>query len=493
MATPASRPCIRPRPGYIRVVALIKGSKVNQAGSVVVQGDQLIQEEAKAPVRARPRSPVEPYRTPDPVIIGGTPPNPMAVPDHEVVAYQYEPEADQGPDADTEYGPSGSQDDGYGAGDLGSALETTVAAAEPATHWSDTVSTADDLVERWDTARDSMLEEARSQADFAAEQAMGEAPSPADVYDELYQESATRVAQALGDSSEAEGAIDAIVPALERQAAARAELEAAAASRARWRELAGAEEQIAALLSNFEFSDGAAQKALGDREQLLAAARLEAARILGEAQEEAARLRADAETQGAQALEDFELTRQERFEQLREEARAAGYTEGRAQADEEGARIVEEAIETLNRSRLAYPKAVRENQEKLIGLALQVAEKIIGEEITARPDIVVKTLDFALTRVTDMESVTIRVNPEDLALVQSQEERYRDLLAQVKKLEFVSSPKIQRGGVFIETSSGTVDATIKTQLSVIAEVFRNLGKELEDVDDTESEAFEELN
>ena len=204
-------------------------------------------------------------------------------------------------------------------------------------------------------------------------------------------------------------------------------------------------------------------------------------------------MRADAETQGAQALEDFELTRQERFEQLREEARAAGYTEGRAQADEEGARIVEEAIETLNRSRLAYPKAVRENQEKLIGLALQVAEKIIGEEITARPDIVVKTLDFALTRVTDMESVTIRVNPEDLALVQSQEERYRDLLAQVKKLEFVSSPKIQRGGVFIETSSGTVDATIKTQLSVIAEVFRNLGKELEDVDDTESEAFEELN
>ncbi|MBM3274288.1 MAG: hypothetical protein FJZ00_03990, partial [Candidatus Sericytochromatia bacterium] len=288
--------------------------------------------------------------------------------------------------------------------------------------------------------------------------------------------------------------LDAVVPGLERQAAAQAELDAAAAaSRARWRELAGAEEQIAALLANFDLPESAAAKVLADREQLLAEARLQAARLLTDAQEDAARIRADAEAQGAQTLEDFEVTRQERFEQLRAEAAAAGYTEGRAQADEEGAKIVEEAIETLNRARLSYPRAVKDNQEKLIELALQVAEKVIAEEIAARPDLVLQTLDSALVRVTDMESVTIRVNPDDLPIVQEKEEEYRDLLAQVKKLEFTSSPKIARGGVFIETSSGSVDATIKTQLSVISEVFRATRRELEEIMDAEGEAFDELN
>jgi len=459
-------------PGYIRHVALIKGSKVNQSGVVVVQGDQVIQEEAKAPARARHKLHAEPLRA-EPMVSGEAPPEPIAP--GEVA----EPAAPTFESADL---PAYEEPP--------SEIVQAIPAAEPAPEAEPDFG---DPLAQWDTARDAILTAAHSQAEAAAEEGASEAQSAADLYETLYQEAAQRIAGSLGETPEAEQSLDAIVPAIERQAAARAELEAAqAAARARWRTLASAEEQISALVASFEPPEGAAARLLAEREQILAEARLQAARVLTEAQEEAASIRADAETQGAQALEDFEVTKQDRFEQLREEARAAGYTEGRAQADEEGAKIVEEAIETLNRARLAYPRAVRENQEKLIELAVQVAEKIIGDELAARPDLVLGTLDTALTRVTDLESVTIRVNPEDMPLVQAKEEQYRDMLAQVKKLDFVTSPKIQRGGVFIETSSGMVDATIRTQLSVIAEIFRGVQAELASADDAESNAFEEL-
>lgn len=484
-------------------MALIKGSKASQAGSVVVQGDQVIPEDAKPVARARPKVAADPFRPPDPVVIGGPLQAPIGVPEAEIQPFRPEPPIPDRDDHEARDEASRSSE-GQGLGEAegdgfepgkGRDMEAIVGVAEPGLLGqigSDEERDGGGL-ERWEAARDAVLDAARARAEVAAEEASSETTSPAELYDQLYQESAQRVAQVFGDGPDGQDALEAIVPALERKAAAQAELEAAAAaSRARWRELASAEEQIAALLANFDLPESSGLRLLAEREQILSEARLQAARVLAEAHQEAARIRADAEAQGAQALEDFELTRQERLERLTAEARAAGYTEGRAQADEEGARIIEEAIETLNRARLAYPRAVKENQEKLVELALQVAEKIIGEEIAARPELVLGTLETALTRVTDMESVTIRVNPEDLPIVQEKEEQYRDMLSQVKKLEFVASPKIQRGGVFIETSSGTVDATIKTQLSVINEVFRGVQKELEEVTDAESDAFEEL-
>ncbi|MNL43097.1 flagellar assembly protein H [compost metagenome] len=73
--------------------------------------------------------------------------------------------------------------------------------------------------------------------------------------------------------------------------------------------------------------------------------------------------------------------------------------------------------------------------------------------------------------------MTIKVNPEDMPLVQEREEAFRDRLKNVRKVEFQSSPKIQRGGVLIDTASGSVDAQIKTQLSVIMEAFDAVRRE----------------
>lgn len=468
-------------------VALIKGNKVDQSGVVTVQGDQVIAENVSS--RGRPRPSAEKGL-------------PNSRQNETAATDPFGAQDDQDVFAGSEWEEPSASDRVRVRDREGSPVVTPFIVSDDLDQDPQPVSTTPDssrddvqneAIRRWDSSRQHVLDAAEEQAEIKAQEEVAEQADAQAHYSRLQQDATSRLVDSLGDRDAALHALDAIVPALERQAAAHAEYEAiATTSRVKWQELATAEEQIAALLERFEIPADAARGILAERERLLAEARLEATRQLTQAQENAAYLKADAEAQGAQVLEDFEAIRSARFEQLREEARAAGYTEGRSQADEEGAKIIEEAIETLNRARLAYPKAVRENQEKLIELALNVAEKIVGDEIITGPDLVLKTLEAALTKVTDLESVSIRVNTVDLPQLQAQEERYRDMLSQVKKLEFIGSAKIARGGVFIETNSGTVDATIKTQLSVLAEVLRNVHKEIEVVDQTETEAFEEL-
>lgn len=451
-------------------MALIKGNKIDQGGSVVVAGDQVIADDAtgrSGRLRRRAESPTEPALKLEQVV-----PPPAAL--EQVVPAELAPMP--GPEA----------------------METAAGGEPPEPPKPDLAqltALGASTLEAFDSARQEILEAAQAAAGLAAEEEAG-AQDPEGTFSALLEGASQRLSEAMAEGAQLKAALDDLVPAIEQQAAATVELEATrAAMRARWREFAGAHEQIAALIEAFEHEGKAASGAAGllaERERILAEARLQAEHLLEEAHVAAAEVRADAQAQIAEAFEDFERTRQERYEQLVEQARAAGYTEGRAQADEEGAKILEEAIETLNRARLAYPKAVRENSQKLIELAMSVAEKIVCDEVASKPEIVLSVLEDALSRVTDMETVVVRVNPEDLPLVESQEDRFRDMLAQVKKLEFTSSLKIQRGGVFIETGSGTVDATLKTQLSVIQEVFQNVHKELEEIQDVESDAFDDL-
>ncbi|MNL82206.1 type III secretion system protein [compost metagenome] len=50
----------------------------------------------------------------------------------------------------------------------------------------------------------------------------------------------------------------------------------------------------------------------------------------------------------------------------------------------------------------------------------------------------------------------------------------------VQNFSIEGSHTIQRGGCIIETNSGSINAAIGTQLSIVEEVFRNVMAEYED-------------
>ncbi|HEY9857493.1 MAG TPA: FliH/SctL family protein [Stenomitos sp.] len=432
-------------------MALIKSNQLIQTGTAVVAGDQVFADQPQP-------TPLTPTPEASNIVIERVvpeqPPEPLE-PEPEEQAYsEWETET-------VEMAPV-LEDEG-----------TEYAYQEPAEPEAPS-----DLFGGFDAERDALLEEAQQQAEAAAHEATGHLGAP-DASLELEEAEATIRASYPDASAMFSDAMASVTPYIEQQAASALErVSIQAANDARWRELATAEEQVASLVDNFARrvmtdppTEMAIHSLMAERETLLAEARMKAARLVQEAEERAAATVHEAQAQAARAILEIESKREQVLEQLRQQGYAEGYQEGRSQADEEGAKIVQDAMDALNRLSGLVAEEAKKNEEKILKLALGIAEKILMDEVEVRPEIVVKTLEVALNKVSDLEEVIIKVHPDDMPEVQKYEDAFRDRLKSVRKVEFVASPKIQKGGVFIETGSGFVDAQIKTQLSVIEEAF----------------------
>jgi flagellar assembly protein FliH len=189
---------------------------------------------------------------------------------------------------------------------------------------------------------------------------------------------------------------------------------------------------------------------------------------------------AQAEQARATAMQELESERQAILERLRKQAYEEGYHEGKSAGDAEAAQYISDAIHKFNEIVMAFPAAVKQNEEKLITLAVEIARKVIQDEISLQPEIVQRTVEASLKRVSDLEQVVVKVNPLDLDLILPKQESFKALVPDVQNFSIEGAHTIQRGGCIIETNSGSINATIQAQLSIVEEMFKNVRAEYED-------------
>ena len=151
--------------------------------------------------------------------------------------------------------------------------------------------------------------------------------------------------------------------------------------------------------------------------------------------------------------------------EIREQARRHGESEGRAagKLDLLPSLI---ALTDASQSLIVFEeRMVTEYSRRLVELALEIAEKIIGRAIDADAKIVAAVLERAKTEVAHAKQIRIWLHPDDAKLL---EEMRPDLLKAEspggRSVAVVASLEIIRGGCRLETESGIVDATIPTQL-----------------------------
>jgi flagellar assembly protein FliH len=284
-----------------------------------------------------------------------------------------------------------------------------------------------------------------------------------------------------------EGDFDRVAPYIQRQVAAELDLElVGTVNEIRWTHLQRIEGKIVSetgeVAEQLEEAHPAETFAelLAQREEILSEARLQAQRLVLEAQTRASEFLAEAEKMQAQTLLELETERERILEELKGQAFDAGFEEGKAAGDQQAASYVAEALDMLNKIAMAFPSAVKNNEGKLISLALEIASKVIQEEISLQPEIVQRTVETALKRVSDLEQVTIKVNPLDLDLILPKQDTFKAIIPDVQTFSIEGSHTIQRGGCLIETNSGSINATINAQISIIDELFKRVRSEYED-------------
>jgi type III secretion protein L len=156
----------------------------------------------------------------------------------------------------------------------------------------------------------------------------------------------------------------------------------------------------------------------------------------------------------------------EEAETRREAARQEGYAAG-----------LGEWNKCLTAAVTARDEFIEKNEAAVVQLAIQIARKIIGDELRLAPDQVVSIAREALRSAPRAGNVTLQVHPDDEPALRRQVSRLQKSLGEGRKIELVSNADVARGGCLIASDIGIVDAQLETQLEVMSRaLLRNAGE-----------------
>lgn len=181
------------------------------------------------------------------------------------------------------------------------------------------------------------------------------------------------------------------------------------------------------------------------------------------------------------------------LEQTREEARAAGFAqgreeghilglkEGRTQAEREVAKVASEAdaqvtalrevVETTLASlnaRFAEQMAAisEEASASTVDLALEIAEAVLGHEVAASADPGAAAIARCLELAPANGELKAHLHPEDLMIL-------GDVPGiEGRSLSLIPDPSLQRGDAIVTVNDATIDARLSESLRRVAEALR---------------------
>ena len=212
-------------------------------------------------------------------------------------------------------------------------------------------------------------------------------------------------------------------------------------------------------------------KAHADSQTMIADAKAEVAETIAEAKR---RIDEVGETiYTLQAARRYLAEQETTFEAKIEAAREAARSEAHAQGLAEVAGHLEIAVQMAMQARVDRAQLIAEAEPDVVGVAVEVARKIIHSEVQARPEIVHGLVSEALKRVTAQDGIRVRIHPDTIRLL-------GDTLRQVsagyanRGLEIVPDASIERIGLVVETRRGTVDGRLETQLERVSSAFSGL-------------------
>ncbi len=106
--------------------------------------------------------------------------------------------------------------------------------------------------------------------------------------------------------------------------------------------------------------------------------------------------------------------------------------------------------------------------DDMLRLVLSIARKVVATELALQPEVIKRTVERAIQAAVRAEEYHIKVNPQDLQVVQEHKPLFIASLSGLSNIEFVPDSSISPGGCIVESPLGRVDATIEAQLEEIS-------------------------
>ena len=169
----------------------------------------------------------------------------------------------------------------------------------------------------------------------------------------------------------------------------------------------------------------------------------------------------------AAALQTRVAELEREMERREQAAFRKGLEQGRAAAGQEAAAQLKPVLErfalTINELSSHRRQLRREAETDLVKLAIAIARRVLRREMTTDPDAMLGLVRAALEKLEGREIERVRVHPADAEAVKQHLERART----AGRFEVIPEPRLERGAAIFETSRGSLDASVETQLDEI--------------------------
>jgi len=155
-------------------------------------------------------------------------------------------------------------------------------------------------------------------------------------------------------------------------------------------------------------------------------------------------------------------------DRIRNEAHQQGFAEGmiagRNALKDTAEPIVVALSQAVEQVRTMQEQAAEAVERDAVGLAVEIAEKVVAGALTVQPERILDVVRGALRTIVDRERIAIMVNPEDLALVREGMDELAGALGGIEHVEVQEERRVARGGVLVRTGVGEIDARVETKL-----------------------------
>lgn len=210
-------------------------------------------------------------------------------------------------------------------------------------------------------------------------------------------------------------------------------------------------------------------------EELLREARKKSEELLQKANSEIAEMKSKS---CSEALAEAARLKEQAAAEGRQQGHASGLRQGLDEARQQMAEQLQQTSERCNAMIRAAEQEARQillqAEPKIIELVLAISRKIINDEVKERPAVVLGLVRSALERVRDQNEIIIHVSPDDYDFIIKARRELQSIVGAEQTLTVTADAVLGKGGCLIDTSFGTVEAGVDTQMESIRRVLQGM-------------------
>lgn len=198
--------------------------------------------------------------------------------------------------------------------------------------------------------------------------------------------------------------------------------------------------------------------------EIIARAQMEAQQMMQQAQAQAQQMMQEAQGQiEAHAQQVAQQAGEQGFQEGMQQGFAAGQQQGMAETMQRVEQLKMEFVELV----MARRKVMAAMEPEIVHLAVDIAEKIVGMELSVGREIITGIVRQGLATLKSRDEIVVRVNPDEVESIKALQPEFEKMIDGLKRFEVLSDGAIEPGSCAIETNLGNVDARISTQLEAV--------------------------